>query len=464
MSANLSAIFYLISGILFILALRGLSSPETSRQGNLFGILGMIIAITVTFLSIGSFSSGFIYVLIFLLVGGLVGAFIAYKIPMTAMPELVAGFHSLVGLSAVFVAISAFLNPGAFNLGSAGNIKLGSLIEMSIGAVIGAITFSGSIIAFLKLQGIMSGSPITFRGQHLLNAFILISIIVLTYLLCATQSSNLFWLLLVVSFLIGFLLIIPIGGADMPVVISMLNSYSGWAAAGIGFTLENSALIITGALVGSSGAILSYIMCKGMNRSFFNVILGGFGATEQSLTQNKEQRPVKSGNAEDAAFLMKNASSVIIVPGYGMAVAQAQHALREMVDTLKKNDIKVSYAIHPVAGRMPGHMNVLLAEANVPYDEVFELEEINNDFANADVAFVIGANDVTNPVAKTDPQSPIYGMPVLDVEKCKSVLFVKRSLSPGYAGVDNELFYRDNTLMLFADAKKMTEDIIKSLN
>jgi len=463
MSANLSAIFYLISGILFILALRGLSSPETSRQGNLFGILGMIIAITVTFLSIGSFSSGFIYVLIFLLVGGLVGAFIAYKIPMTAMPELVAGFHSLVGLAAVFVAISAFLNPEAFNLGSAGNIKLGSLIEMSVGAVIGAITFSGSIIAFLKLQGIMSGSPITFRGQHLLNALILISIIVLTYLLCSTQSSNLFWLLLVVSFLIGFLLIIPIGGADMPVVISMLNSYSGWAAAGIGFTLENSALIITGALVGSSGAILSYIMCKGMNRSFFNVILGGFGATEQSSTQNKEQRPVKSGNAEDAAFLMKNASSVIIVPGYGMAVAQAQHALREMVDTLKKNDIKVSYAIHPVAGRMPGHMNVLLAEANVPYDEVFELEEINNDFANADVAFVIGANDVTNPVAKTDPQSPIYGMPVLDVEKCKSVLFVKRSLSPGYAGIDNELFYRDNTLMLFSDAKKMTEDITKNL-
>ena len=463
MSANLSAIFYLISGILFILALRGLSSPETSRQGNFFGILGMVIAITVTFLSIGNFSSGFIYVLIFLLIGGLIGTFIAYKIPMTAMPELVAGFHSLVGLAAVFVAISAFLNPEAFNLGSPGNIKLGSLIEMSIGAVVGAITFSGSIIAFLKLRGIMSGSPITFRGQHLLNALILISIIVLTYLLCSTQSSNLFWTLLAVSFLIGFLLIVPIGGADMPVVISMLNSYSGWAAAGIGFTLENSALIITGALVGSSGAILSYIMCKGMNRSFFNVILGGFGATEQSLSKDNEKKPVKSGNAEDAAFLMKNASSVIIVPGYGMAVAQAQHALREMVDTLKKNDIKVTYAIHPVAGRMPGHMNVLLAEANVPYDEVFELEEINNDFANADVAFVIGANDVTNPVAKTDPQSPIYGMPVLDVEKCKSVLFVKRSLSPGYAGIDNELFYRENTLMLFADAKKMTQDIIKNL-
>jgi len=335
---------------------------------------------------------------------------------------------------------------------------------MAIGAAVGAITFSGSVIAFLKLQGIMSGAPITFRGQHALNALILISIIVLTFYLCSTQSSNLFWILIAVSFLIGFLIIIPIGGADMPVVISMLNSYSGWAAAGIGFTLENTALIITGALVGSSGAILSYIMCKGMNRSFFNVILGGFGATEQSgVDKNKEQRPVKSGNADDAAFLMKNASSVIIVPGYGMAVAQAQHALREMVDTLKKNDIKVSYAIHPVAGRMPGHMNVLLAEANVPYDEVFELEEINNDFANADVAFVIGANDVTNPVAKTDPQSPIYGMPVLDVEKCKSVLFVKRSLSPGYAGIDNDLFYKENTLMLFADAKKMTEDITKNL-
>jgi NAD(P) transhydrogenase subunit beta len=464
MSSNLSAIFYLVSGVLFILALRGLSSPETSRRGNLFGILGMIIAIVVTFLFIGNFSTGFIYVLIFLLIGGSIGALIAFRIPMTAMPELVAGFHSLVGLAAVFVAISAFLKPEVFNLGVTGNIQLVSLIEMSIGASVGAITFSGSIIAFLKLRSIMSGSPITFKGQHLINALILISIIILTYYLCVTQSSNLFWSLIAISFLIGFLLIIPIGGADMPVVISMLNSYSGWAAAGIGFTLENSALIITGALVGSSGAILSYIMCKGMNRSFFNVILGGWGATEQSASiQDKEQRPVKSGNAEDAAFLLKNASSVIIVPGYGMAVAQAQHALREMVDTLKKNDIKVTYAIHPVAGRMPGHMNVLLAEANVPYDEVFELEEINNDFANCDVAFVIGANDVTNPIAKTDPQSPIYGMPVLDVEKSKSVLFVKRSLSPGYAGIDNELFYRDNTMMLFADAKKMTEDIIKNL-
>ena len=464
MSANLSAIFYLISGVLFILALRGLSSPETSRRGNLFGILGMIIAITVTFLSIGNFSTGFIYVLIFLLIGGSIGAFIAYRIPMTAMPELVAGFHSLVGLAAVFVAISAFLNPEAFNIGSPENIKIASLIEMSLGASIGAITFTGSIIAFLKLRGIMSGNPITFIAQHYINLLLGFSVAVLIFYLCKTQADSSFWLLITISFLIGVLLIIPIGGADMPVVISMLNSYSGWAAAGIGFTLENSALIITGALVGSSGAILSYIMCKGMNRSFFNVILGGFGGTDQtSPSKGKDKKPVKSGNAEDAAFLMKNASSVIIVPGYGMAVAQAQHALREMVDMLKKNNIKVSYAIHPVAGRMPGHMNVLLAEANVPYDEVFELEEINNDFTNADVAFVIGANDVTNPIAKTDPQSPIYGMPVLDVEKSKSVLFVKRSLSPGYAGIDNELFYRDNTLMLFADAKKMTEEIVKSL-
>ena len=462
-STNLLALFYLVSGVLFILALRGLSSPETSRQGNFFGILGMLIAVLVTFLSIGNFSTSFIYVILFLLIGGGVGAFIAFKIPMTAMPELVAGFHSLVGLAAVFVAISAFLNPEAFNLGVSGNIKLASLIEMSIGAAVGAITFSGSIIAFLKLRGIMSGAPITFPAQHILNLIILISIIVLTYFLCITQMPNLFWSLIAISFLVGILLIIPIGGADMPVVISMLNSYSGWAAAGIGFTLENTALIITGALVGSSGAILSYIMCKGMNRSFFSVILGGFGGTDQTTKSgNREQKPVKSGNSDDAAFLMKNASSVIIVPGYGMAVAQAQHALREMVDTLKKNGIKVSYAIHPVAGRMPGHMNVLLAEANVPYDEVFELEEINNDFANCDVAYVIGANDVTNPVAKTDPQSPIYGMPILDVEKAKSVLFVKRSLSPGYAGVDNDLFYRENTLMLFADAKKMTEDIIKS--
>jgi len=463
MSANLLAIFYLISGVLFILALRGLSSPETSRRGNVYGILGMLIAITVTFLSIENFSAGFIYVLIFLLAGGSIGAFIAYKIPMTAMPELVAGFHSLVGLAAVFVAISAFLNPQAFNLGLPGNIKVSSLIEMSIGAAVGAITFSGSVIAFLKLRGIMSGAPINFKGQHYINLLLGLSIIVLIFYLCKTQSDSIFWRIIEISFLLGLLLIIPIGGADMPVVISMLNSYSGWAAAGIGFTLENIALIITGALVGSSGAILSYIMCKGMNRSFFSVILGGFGTTNESLQKNKNRKPVKSGNADDAAFLMKNASSVIIVPGYGMAVAQAQHAVREMADSLKKSGVKVSYAVHPVAGRMPGHMNVLLAEANVPYDEVFEQENINNDFASTDVAFVIGANDVTNPVAKTDPQSPIYGMPILDVEKSKSVLFVKRSLSPGYAGIDNELFYRDNTLMLFADAKKMTEEIVKSL-
>ena len=464
MSANLLAFFYLISGVLFILALRGLSSPETSRQGNFYGVVGMALAIGVTIISVGGLSYSFIYLIVVLLIGGSIGAFIAFKIPMTAMPELVAGFHSLVGLAAVFVAISAYLNPVVFNLGTPGDIKIASLIEMSLGAAIGAITFTGSIIAFLKLRGLMSGSPITFPGQHFLNLILGISLIGLITYLCINQLDSLFWTIILISFLVGVLIIIPIGGADMPVVISMLNSYSGWAAAGIGFTLENTALIITGALVGSSGAILSYIMCKGMNRSFFNVILGGWGATEeQSSSLSKEQKPVKNGNADDAAFLMKNASSVIIVPGYGMAVAQAQHALREMVDALKKNGVKVTYAIHPVAGRMPGHMNVLLAEANVPYDEVFELEEINNDFANCDVAYVIGANDVTNPVAKTDPQSPIYGMPILDVEKSKSVLFVKRSLSPGYAGIDNDLFYRDNTLMLFADAKKMTEDIIKNL-
>ncbi|MDP7197445.1 MAG: NAD(P)(+) transhydrogenase (Re/Si-specific) subunit beta [SAR202 cluster bacterium] len=464
MSPSLAATLYLIAGILFILALRGLSSPETSRQGNLFGILGMIIAIIVTFLSINIFFSSLIYILIALALGGSLGSIIAYRIPMTAMPQLVAGFHSLVGLSAVFVALSAFYSPQFFGLGTPNNIKIASLIEMSLGASIGAITFTGSIIAFLKLQGLMSGNPITFKGQHFINLLIGVGIIGLTVYLTKNQNNNVFWLLIIASFLIGVLLIIPIGGADMPVVISMLNSYSGWAAAGIGFTLENTALIITGALVGSSGAILSYIMCKGMNRSFFNVILGGFGGNNLAAHDKKERKPVKKGNAEDAAFLMKNASSVIIVPGYGMAVAQAQHAIKEMADNLKKNGVRVTYAVHPVAGRMPGHMNVLLAEANVPYDEVFELENINSDFANTDVAFVIGANDVTNPIAKTDPKSPIYGMPILDVEKSKSVLFVKRSLSPGYAGVDNELFYRDNTLMLFADAKKMTENIVKNLD
>jgi len=464
MTPNLAASLYLISGVLFILALRGLSSPETSRQGNFFGILGMAIAIGVTFLFTNILLNSLIYILLALVIGGFIGAVIANRISMTAMPQLVAGFHSLVGLAAVFVALSVFYNPEAFKLGTFNNIKTASLIEMSIGASIGAITFSGSVIAFLKLQGLMSGAPITFKGQHFINLLIGIGIVLVIFYLTINQSSNLFLILIGLSFLVGILLIIPIGGADMPVVISMLNSYSGWAAAGIGFTLENTALIITGALVGSSGAILSYIMCKGMNRSFFNVILGGFGATDFKTEKNKNKKPVKSGNAEDAAFLMKNASSVIIVPGYGMAVAQAQHALREMADNLKKNGVKVSYAVHPVAGRMPGHMNVLLAEANVPYDEVFEQENINNDFANTDVAFVIGANDVTNPIAKTDSKSPIYGMPILDVEKSKSVLFVKRSLSPGYAGIDNELFYRDNTLMLFADAKKMTEEIVKNLN
>jgi NAD(P) transhydrogenase subunit beta len=379
------------------------------------------------------------------------------------MPQLVAAFHSLVGMAAVLVAASALYTPEAYGIGTVGSVKVSSLIEMSLGLAIGAITFTGSVVAFTKLQGLVSGAPVTFPGQHPLNALLGLTMIGLIVWLCATESHTAFWALAVLAFVLGVLIIIPIGGADMPVVISMLNSYSGWAAAGIGFTLENTALIITGALVGSSGAILSYIMCKGMNRSFFSVILGGFGGETSAAAEGRtETRPVKQGSAEDAAFIMKNAGSVIIVPGYGMAVAQAQHALREMVDVLKENGVRVKYAIHPVAGRMPGHMNVLLAEANVPYDEVFELDDINSEFAQTDVAFVIGANDVTNPAAKTDPSSPIFGMPVLDVEKARTVLFVKRSLASGYAGIDNELFFRDNTMMLFADAKKMVEEIVKA--
>jgi len=468
LSINVVATLYLVSGIFFILSLRGLSSPETSRTGNIFGMTGMFIAVCSTLLGLESFEillSNIEFIVVPLLIGAVVGGFVAARIAMTAMPQLVAGFHSLVGLAAVLIAVAAFYNPSAFGIGDFSAIKTASLIEMSLGVSIGAITFTGSCIAFLKLQGLMTGSPITFKGQHFFNLLIGIAIVVSIVFLVREQTTNYFWIAVVLSLVIGFLIIIPIGGADMPVVVSMLNSYSGWAAAGIGFTLENTALIITGALVGSSGAILSYIMCKGMNRSFFNVILGGFGGEQNTQqTQQKSAKPVKQAGADDAAFLMKNASSVIIVPGYGMAVAQAQHALREMCDKLKDNGVKVSYAIHPVAGRMPGHMNVLLAEANVPYDEVFELESINSDFSNTDVAFVIGANDVTNPAAKTDPQSPIYGMPILDVENAKSVLFVKRGMSAGYAGVDNELFFKDNTLMLFSDAKKMVEEISKALD
>jgi len=461
-TANLSAIAYLIASVCFILALKGLSSPASARQGNFIGILGMAIAIVTTLVSPGVMSYG--EILAAMAVGGLAGGLIAARIQMSAMPQLVAAFHSLVGMAAVLVAVSAYFAPEAYGIGSVGAIKNASLIEMSLGVVIGAITFSGSVIAFTKLQGLVSGAPVIFPGQHLLNLVLGLAIIGLGVWLVKDQSASIFWAMTALAFLIGFLIIIPIGAADMPVVISMLNSYSGWAAAGIGFTLENELLIITGALVGSSGAILSYIMCKAMNRSFFSVILGGFG-TEGGAgdAAAASDRPVKSGSADDAAFIMKNASKVIIVPGYGMAVAQAQHALREMVDLLKGEGVEVSYAIHPVAGRMPGHMNVLLAEANVPYDEVFELEEINSEFATADVAFVIGANDVTNPAAKNDPQSPIAGMPILDVEKARTVLFVKRSLSAGYAGIDNDLFYRDGTMMLFADAKKMVDDIVKGL-
>lgn len=462
MSANLSALAYLISSVFFILALQGLSSAKTSQRGLSFGIAGMTLAIVTTLMSPMVTSYGWIFSGV--IVGGVIGTIIAKKIQMTALPQLVAAFHSLVGLAAVCVAAAALMEPFAFNIGEVGSIAGGSLVEMGLGVAIGAITFTGSLVAFAKLQGLVSGNPLIFKGQHSLNALLGIGLFFLLILFAMTESHTLFWGLTILAFVLGFLLILPIGGADMPVVISMLNSYSGWAAAGIGFTLGNSLLIITGALVGSSGAILSYIMCKGMNRSIINIIMGGFGGEQAAAVKGSaEQRPYKTGSAEDAAFIMKNAKSVIIVPGYGMAVAQAQHALREMGDLLKNEGVQVRYAIHPVAGRMPGHMNVLLAEANVPYEDVQELEEINRDFAQADVAFVIGANDVTNPAAKTDASSPIYGMPILDVERAKTVLFVKRSMSPGYAGVDNELFYKDNTMMLFGDAKKMCEEIIKSL-
>jgi H+-translocating NAD(P) transhydrogenase subunit beta len=464
MSPNLVALLYLAAGVLFILALRGLSSPETSRQGNLFGMVGMGIAIATTLASHPPAGIGaWILVVVGLALGGGTGGVIARRVPMTAMPQLVAAFHSLVGLAAVLVAAGALYAPRAFEIGTVGAIHRQSLIEMSIGVAIGAITFTGSVIAFLKLDGRMSGKPILLPARHVINLALAVALVLAIIWFVASQSYALFWVIAVVSFALGVLIIIPIGGADMPVVISMLNSYSGWAAAGIGFTLGNTALIITGALVGSSGAILSYIMCKGMNRSFISVILGGFGGEVAGAAHGVETRPVKQGSADDAAFIMKNASKVIIVPGYGMAVSQAQHALREMADKLKAEGVDIKYAIHPVAGRMPGHMNVLLAEANVPYDEVFELEDINSEFAQADVAFVIGANDVTNPAAKTDTTSPIYGMPVLDVERAKTVLFVKRGMGSGYAGVENELFFRDNTMMLFGDGKKMVDEVVKSL-
>jgi NAD(P) transhydrogenase subunit beta len=466
MSPNVVALLYLVSGVLFILALRGLSSPESSRRGNIYGMAGMAIAIGTTLAQLGEpglrLTAGLI--VLALVLGGGIGAYIARRIPMTSMPELVAAFHSLVGLAAVFVAAGALYAPEAFHIGTPGNIATASLIEMSLGVAIGAVTFTGSVIAFAKLSGRMSGKPITLPGRHVINLALAVLLVVLIYLFCLSGGDPmLFWAITAVALLFGVLIIIPIGGADMPVVISMLNSYSGWAAAGIGFTLGNIALIVTGALVGSSGAILSYIMCKGMNRSFVSVILGGFGGETAGPAAGAENRPVKLGSAEDAAFLMKNSGKVIIVPGYGMAVAQAQHALREMADQLKKAGVEVKYAIHPVAGRMPGHMNVLLAEANVPYDEVFELEDINNEFSQADIAYVIGANDVTNPAAEDDKSSPIYGMPVLQVWKAGTVMFNKRSLASGYAGIDNPLFYRDNTMMLLGDAKKMTEEIGKAM-
>jgi H+-translocating NAD(P) transhydrogenase subunit beta len=464
MTADLAGLLYLVAGVLFILALRGLSNPETSRRGNLLGMVGMAIAVVTTLATHPPVGVGaWILVALGIALGGGAGSVIARRVAMTAMPQLVAAFHSLVGMAAVLVAAGALYAPSAFDIGSVGDIHKASLVEMSLGVAIGAITFTGSVIAFLKLDGRMSGAPILLPLRHIINIALLAALLYLIVTFVQTESRLTFWIVTLAAFLIGILIIIPIGGADMPVVISMLNSYSGWAAAGIGFTLGNSALIITGALVGSSGAILSYIMCKGMNRSFISVILGGFGGEVAGPASGVEQKPVKQGSAEDAAFILKNAGKVIIVPGYGMAVSQAQHALREMADKLKHEGVEVKYAIHPVAGRMPGHMNVLLAEANVPYDEVFELEDINSEFAQADVAFVIGANDVTNPAAKEDPKSPIFGMPVLEVWKAGTVMFLKRSLSSGYAGIDNTLFYRDNTMMLFGDAKKMTEQIVKAL-
>ncbi len=466
MSASLTSAVYLVAAVLFILALRGLSHPQTSQRGNRMGMIGMAIAIGATLLQHGMSASGFGLILVAIVIGGGIGTVLARQIQMTALPQLVAAFHSLVGLAAVFVAAAALYAPESFGIGRAGDVHTQSLIEMSLGLAIGSVTFSGSLIAFAKLQALMKGNPITFPMQHQVNLGIALLILALVIAFVVTGGNLvLFWIIAILSIALGFLLIIPIGGADMPVVVSMLNSYSGWAAAGIGFTIGNLALIITGALVGASGAILSYIMCKGMNRSIINVLLGGFGTDGGGPAGPAAggDRSVKAGAAEDAAFIMKNASKVIIVPGYGMAVAQAQHALREMADTLKKEGVVVKYAIHPVAGRMPGHMNVLLAEANVPYDEVFELEEINSEFSSADVVYVIGANDVTNPAAKTDPQSAIYGMPILAVDKAATVLFVKRSMASGYAGVDNELFFRPNTMMLFGDAKKMTEEIVQAL-
>ena len=475
MNANLAAVLYLVAGVLFILSLRGLSSPATSRQGNFFGMIGMAIAVATTLASHPP-ADGVAWLLVILgiAIGGSVGAVIARRVPMTSMPELVAAFHSLVGMAAVLVAAGAFYAPEAFDIGTPGNIHPQSLVEMSLGVAIGALTFTGSVIAFLKLSARMSGAPIILPFRHVINIVLALALVFFIVGLVLSGSALDFWLITIIALALGVLMIVPIGGADMPVVISMLNSYSGWAAAGIGFTLGNSALIITGALVGSSGAILSYIMCHAMNRSFISVILGGFGGETAAAGAGAggevagpagggEQRPVKLGSAEDAAYIMKNAGKVIIVPGYGMAVAQAQHALREMGDILKKEGVEVKYAIHPVAGRMPGHMNVLLAEANVPYDEVFELEDINSEFAQADIAFVIGANDVTNPAAEDDKTSPIYGMPVLQVWKAGTVMFIKRSLASGYAGIDNPLFYRDNTMMLLGDAKKVTENIVKAM-